>query len=74
MDGIGEFQYLAEPQPLTGDIGIAPQPNPLLHGTAKMPMPPVSSGPNPVAAGRNGQGQEHHSILDTAVDRLIGDQ
>jgi len=74
MDGIGEFQYLAEPRPLTTDMGIAPQPNPLLHGTAKQPVPPVSSGPNPVGNGRDGHGQERHTILDTAVDRLIGNQ
>jgi Mn-containing catalase len=46
-DGNGEFVYLADPQPLTDDRGIAPQPEPLLHGTAKQPMPPVATGPNP---------------------------
>jgi hypothetical protein len=54
---------------LTGDIGIAPQPNPLLHGTAKMPVPPVSSGPNP-----RGNGHDEQSILDTAVDKLTGNR
>ena len=51
FDGTGDFQYLADPAPLTGDQGIAPQPNPLLHGTAMAPLPPVSSGPNPVTEG-----------------------
>jgi hypothetical protein len=69
---MGEFQYLANPQPLTQDMGIAPQPNPLLHGTAKQPMSPVSSGPNPVGNGRDGHRQERHTILDTAVDKLTG--
>jgi len=48
MDGLGEFEYLARPKPLTTDQGIAPQPDPLLHGTAAEPVPPVSEGPNPV--------------------------
>lgn len=46
-DGLGQFQYLADPAPLTTDRGIAPQPTPLLHGTNEMPTPPISSGPNP---------------------------
>jgi Mn-containing catalase len=48
-DGLGQFQYLADPAPLTTDRGIAPQPTPLLHGTNLMPTPPISSGPNPRA-------------------------
>jgi Mn-containing catalase len=71
-DGRGQFEYFADPRPLTADVGLAPQPNPLLHGTAKQPTPPLSSGPNPLANGRDGQGQ--HSILDAAVDRLIENQ
>jgi len=48
IDGRGEFQYLANPQPLSQDTGEAPPPDPRLHGTAKQPQPPVSSGgPNP---------------------------
>ena len=46
-DGQGEFQYLASPEPLTSDTGEAPPADPRLHGTEKMPMPPVSVGPNP---------------------------
>jgi Mn-containing catalase len=47
-DGQGEFQYLADPQPLSTDTGEGPQPDPRLHGTAKVPQPPISSGgPNP---------------------------
>ncbi len=71
-DGMGEFQYLANPQPLTQDMGIAPQPNPLLHGTDKQPTPPISSGPNPLGNGHGGQGQERQTILDTAVGKLTG--
>ena len=41
----------ANPQPLTGDRGEAPQPDPRLHGTTKMPTLPIASGPNPVADG-----------------------
>ncbi|HET7093763.1 MAG TPA: manganese catalase family protein, partial [Thermomicrobiales bacterium] len=48
-DGLGDFQYLAEPRPLTSDRGEVPQPDPLLHGTAKQPTPPGSWGPNPRA-------------------------
>ncbi len=46
-DGQGEFQYLASPKPLTTDTGELPIADPRLHGTAKMPMPPVADGPNP---------------------------
>ena len=46
-DGMGEFEYLAEPQPLTADNGMAPPSPPLLRATNKMPQPPISSGPNP---------------------------
>lgn len=53
-DGLGKFQYVAEPAPLTTDRGIAPQPTPLLHGTNEMPTPPISSGQNP-RAGANGR-------------------
>lgn len=47
MDGLGEFQYLANPQPLSNDTGVAPQPDPRLHGTAMQPVPPMATGPNP---------------------------
>jgi Mn-containing catalase len=53
-DGMGEFQYFTDPRPLTTDMGLAPQPNPLLHGTAKQPTPPVAAGPNPRSNGRSG--------------------
>jgi len=36
MDGRGEFEYVANPQPL-GPQPEPPQPNPQLHGTAKTP-------------------------------------
>ncbi len=49
-DGQGEFAYLANPQALSTDTGEVPVPDPRLHGTAKQPQPPVSSGgPNPRA-------------------------
>ena len=49
LDGQGEFEYLANPAPLTEDTGAAPVPDPRLHGTPPQPMPPVSDGPNPRA-------------------------
>jgi Mn-containing catalase len=55
LDGTGnEFEYLAKPKPLTNDAGIAPQPDPLLHGTLQMPTPPAATGPNPLANGHDG--------------------
>jgi Mn-containing catalase len=48
-DGNGEFVYLADPAPLTDDIGELSQPDPRLHGTPKQAMPPMSSGPNPIS-------------------------
>jgi Mn-containing catalase len=48
IDGMGQFEYLADPQPLTTDTGEGPPPDPRLHGTGKQPQPAVSSGgPNP---------------------------
>ncbi|HEV2073160.1 MAG TPA: hypothetical protein VGR29_05905 [Thermomicrobiales bacterium] len=40
--------YLADSAPLTDDIGELSQLDPRLHGKAKIPMPLMSSGPNPV--------------------------
>jgi Mn-containing catalase len=37
MDGKGEFQYIANPEP-QGPAPEAPQPNPRLHGTGKIPQ------------------------------------
>ncbi|MDP9364949.1 MAG: manganese catalase family protein [Chloroflexota bacterium] len=68
IDGTGEFRYLANPQPLTTDNGMAPPADPRLHGTAKQPTPPVSSGPNPVADG-GGTG-----IVETVVEKLTGNR
>jgi len=50
-------------------MGLAPQPNPLLHGTDKQPTPPMSVGPNP-----RGNGHDGPSLLDTAVDKLTGNR
>jgi Mn-containing catalase len=56
FDGTGnEFQYLANPKPLTSDAGVAPQPDPLVHGTLQQPTPPTSSGPNPLTNGHDGK-------------------
>jgi Mn-containing catalase len=53
IDGQGQFEYLASPQPLSTDLGEPPQPDPRLHGTAKQPIPVGSSGgPNPRARAR----------------------
>lgn len=42
-DGKGEFEYLADPQPLGERVnGLRPM-DPRLHGTPKMPMPPTAS-------------------------------
>ncbi|MBA3415597.1 MAG: manganese catalase family protein [Chloroflexia bacterium] len=64
-DGLGEFQYLADPKPLTDDVGTAPPVNPLLHGTAKEPTAPVASGPNPVDG--NGAAEGKRSAATDAV-------
>jgi Mn-containing catalase len=45
IDGKGEFQYVANPQPL-GPEPQPPQPDPRLHGTAKTPQPPTTDKPN----------------------------
>jgi Mn-containing catalase len=45
MDGKGEFEYVANPQPL-GPEPLTPQPDPRLHGTAKTPQPPTTDKPN----------------------------
>jgi Mn-containing catalase len=46
-DGMGDLSYLASPKPLTTDDGSLDLPDPRLHGTPKMPMPAMSTGPNP---------------------------
>ena len=50
-DGMGEFQYLEDPKPLSDDLGLLPNPDPRLNATPKKPMPSVVKGPNP----RDGQ-------------------
>ena len=50
-DGRGQFEYLATPQPL-GEAPELQSADPRLHGTAKSPLPPLSSpGPRAGAAG-----------------------
>ena len=70
FDGTGEFQYLANPAPLTADRGEGPQPDPRLHGTAKQPTPPAASGPNPVTDGNGSiqSGGQQRTLIDTAAD------
>jgi Mn-containing catalase len=46
-DGHGEFEYLADPKPLTDDAGELAEGDPRLHGTPKAPQPAVVEGPNP---------------------------
>ncbi len=46
-DGLGEFQYLADPAPLSTDTGDLPISDPRLHGTVQQPMPAMATGPNP---------------------------
>ncbi len=48
-DGNAEFSYLADPKPLSHDTDELSQSDPRLHGTPKQPMPPMSTGPNPVS-------------------------
>ena len=43
MDGKSEFEYLANPQPLTDDTGELSPADPRLHGTPPTPTPPISS-------------------------------
>ena len=74
-DGLGEFQYFADPRPLTADQGMAPPPNPLLHGTDKQPTPPMSAGPNPRENGRSGDGRhKRETILNPAAGSRAGDR
>jgi Mn-containing catalase len=63
IDGLGQFRYIAEPRPLGSDIGMAPSPNPLLHGTDKQPTPPISMGPNP-----RGNGVEDRQLSETVLE------
>lgn len=47
-DGMGTFEYLEDPKPLTDDMGLLPNPDPRLDATPKEPMPTEYKGPNPV--------------------------
>jgi Mn-containing catalase len=46
-DGMGELVYLKDPKPLSDDDGTLEQTDPRYHGTPKMPLPAMSTGPNP---------------------------
>jgi Mn-containing catalase len=43
IDGKGEFEYLADPKPMGEAVVELEQVDPRLHGTPKIPLPPVSS-------------------------------
>jgi Mn-containing catalase len=43
MDGKGEFEYLADPQPLGEAVEELGEVDPRLHGTPKRPKPPTAS-------------------------------
>lgn len=47
-DGMGEFTYLEDPEPLSDDLGLLPNPDPRLNATPKEPMPSEVKGPNPM--------------------------
>jgi Mn-containing catalase len=70
-DGLGEFQYLTDPEPLTADVGLAPPPNPLLHGTDKQPTPPLATGPNPRTNGAAGMSAARRPLTDPTIDTVI---
>lgn len=42
-DGKGEFEYLAQPEPLGEAVESLSEVDPRMHGTPKMPMPPKAS-------------------------------
>ena len=42
-DGKGQFEYLADPAPLSTDDGLLGQVDPRLYGTPKMPVPPAAA-------------------------------
>jgi Mn-containing catalase len=42
-DGKGEFQYLADPQPLGETVTELSEVDPRMHGTPKTPKPPIAS-------------------------------
>jgi len=67
-DGLGEFQYLANPQPLSDDQGLLPAGDPRLHGTSKQPTPPTAAvtGPNPVT----GEGGSGDGIVSKIVEKV----
>ncbi len=49
VDGRGDVQYVANPQPLFGEPVMVPVP-PRLHGTGKQPVPPSPACPSRVTA------------------------
>lgn len=63
-DGNAEFEYLADPKPLSSDRGDKSPGDPRLYGTPKEPMPPMAQGPNP----REGQ-DTPSNVKKTAITR-----
>lgn len=42
-DGLGEFQYVADPRPMSQDTGQLGQVDPRLYGTPVAPVPPIAA-------------------------------
>ena len=63
MDGKGEFEYVANPQPI-GPEPTPPQPDPRLHGTAKTPQQSQAATSQPNVIDR---------VVDV-IDRVTGNQ
>lgn len=48
-DGMGSFDFIEHPRPLTEDMGQGGPGDPRLHGTSQQSSPPTATGPNPRA-------------------------
>jgi Mn-containing catalase len=42
-DGFGQFEYLADPKPMSDDDGMLDPIDPRIYGTPKMPVPPLAA-------------------------------
>ncbi len=61
-DGMGEFEYLEKPAPLTDDQGALINPDPRLGATPKAPAPVEVNGPNPVEGQKVPKSVDRESI------------
>ena len=67
MDGKGEFEYVANPQPL-GPEPTPPQPDPRLHGTPMdKSMQAISDTSNPIQGAANAIGGAAETIKRTII-------